>query len=1462
MLPNMTKWNGGQFLIKTIRILSGIVFALLLFAAAESAEAASAPAVITYQGKLLQNNTSVTTTQTMGFFIYDAATGGNLLYTANGTLAVTSTISVTPSQGIFSVDLGGSGTNELATSTFANNRTIYLEVWIGGQRLTPRKQLTAAPYAINSEYLMGITATTSSSSLYVPISDSNGNFRFTGSPQNNEVHGGVIYINPASAAANRALFGLAVNGAERLRVDAEGDAFLLGALTVSSTLQVHAATTVSSTLTVINTSTLRGDLLVGALAPSMTTSSFVMTGNDAYVSDLLGVGNNLYVENNLYVGTSTLRLNGNAGGGLISMFGGGSLSIDAQGNTLRLNTLSNQNIYTGSGNFGVNSSTPAFGLSVNGTAYVSGATRLGQLTVSDSITLGGELRSVWPLASQWSSSTALIWPTVASSTRIVIGKSYVTSTTNIFEVQGNSAFEGNLGISSSTPAFGLSVSGTAYVSGATRLSQLTVSEHMTLGGELRTTWPLTSQWSSSTALIWPTIASSTRVVLGKSYSSSTANIFEVQGNAAIEGKLGVNTSTPNSALTVSGTTYISGTSTFANVVNVEGRIRTPVPMGTLTHATRLDGVGPMYMSGNYLYATAFLGDTLAIMDITNPSNPKMTGFITHGGNALLDGAASVAVQGNYAYVTAYLSNALTVIDVSNPANPRHVSSFADGGASAPFFTNATQVVIEGNYAYVTAAGDSCLEIVDISDPYNLRHSGSVCNGGGVTLNGPYSVAVNGRYAYVVSVTGNTLTIFDISNPAAPAQVSTLADGGVATAPHLTNPQGIFVSGNYAYIAANDDNAIEIVDISNPASPAHAGAVVNATGIPLGGPRSLIPSGDYLYVTAEDSDALTILNIASSTNPYYVSSVIDDSSGGIAPMLDGALGLFVTGNYAYTSGFNDDSFAVFDVSGANISNTNIGSAKVGILQVSNQAFFDTGIFVRSGLTVGGSGLLVTGDVGITSPTSTLTSTNTIRFSHPVLFKTGASSTQSFIFDTNSTLVSSSVNYLLSVRNNGSSRFSVSTNGDAVVSGQLFASGATVGTGRSPGDVAERVDITPNEFVEAGDVMIVDADNRDMYTRSTGATGQPIAGIISTNPTIIVGNGVTDHTAVLAMVGRVPVKVSNENGNIRAGDILVPSSVPGVAMRWDPASTNQTVLSVVGLALDSFSDAAPGKIMALLRPGWVGNGSTSVSAMQQQMIGAATSDGSLAQPTASGALTVSRSSDGRLAYTAEADINLNGFALLNVGKIAGAQNKWTIDEHGQLVSTVATAHGDKTLYAMQTDASKLVLSGSSQLENGEKHILFDDNTRDLIDDTVPMQVHVTLTSASQPIYVTQKDIDGFVVKEVGGGSGTATFDWVVVVKRKNDVIAAVPEVPRLPDVPATSETSTPIVTPTSTPEASSTSTPESPAVETVVSQPSEPAVETAPLPTTAPAATEETLDSPTPVETAPSVSAPQETPESTP
>ncbi|MGI6314356.1 MAG: beta strand repeat-containing protein [Patescibacteria group bacterium] len=168
--------NRAKFLV--IGIFFVLFFTVFYFINQVSV-AANPPNIITYQGKLLNNGSAVTTTQNIQFILCSDASCTTKLYTAGGTLASPTTINITPTNGIFSIDLGGSGTNALDPIIFKNNSNIYLEVTVNGEILLPRRQITAIPYAYNAKYLDGVGTATVSSSTYIPVSASDGSFNFT-----------------------------------------------------------------------------------------------------------------------------------------------------------------------------------------------------------------------------------------------------------------------------------------------------------------------------------------------------------------------------------------------------------------------------------------------------------------------------------------------------------------------------------------------------------------------------------------------------------------------------------------------------------------------------------------------------------------------------------------------------------------------------------------------------------------------------------------------------------------------------------------------------------------------------------------------------------------------------------------------------------------------------------------------------------------------------------------------------------------------------------------------------------------------------------------------------------------------------------------------------------------------------------------------------------------------------------
>jgi hypothetical protein len=141
-----------------------------------------------------------------------------------------------------------------------------------------------------------------------------------------------------------------------------------------------------------------------------------------------------------------------------------------------------------------------------------------------------------------------------------------------------------------------------------------------------------------------------------------------------------------------------------------------------------------------------------------------------------------------------------------------------------------------------------------------------------------------------------------------------------------------------------------------------------------------------------------------------------------------------------------------------------------------------------------------------------------------------------------------------------------------------------------------------------------------------------------------------------------------------------------------------------------------------------------------------------------------SNGKLVYTG-GNLDLQGNELMNVLAISGKNNKWAIDALGRFITRVDTSEGKKEMYAIQSPESEFVFSSSSQLVAGEARVNFEQAVREIINMAVPLKVSVTLTSGeAKGIYVSAKDVNGFSVKELSGGASNATFDWVVVAKRK--------------------------------------------------------------------------------------------------
>ena len=159
-------------------------------------------------------------------------------------------------------------------------------------------------------------------------------------------------------------------------------------------------------------------------------------------------------------------------------------------------------------------------------------------------------------------------------------------------------------------------------------------------------------------------------------------------------------------------------------------------------------------------------------------------------------------------------------------------------------------------------------------------------------------------------------------------------------------------------------------------------------------------------------------------------------------------------------------------------------------------------------------------------------------------------------------------------------SVSADGTVCSAGAFFCGAESDCYNAARGaDLAERIDST--EPLEPGDLVEIDPQVPGRYRRARGPNTGLAVGVVTAVPAITLasqpGAVEEDPRPLLALMGRVPVKATTENGPIRIGDLLVSSSTPGAVMRCVEADGCE--LALVGKALEELEQGG-GTIEVLL------------------------------------------------------------------------------------------------------------------------------------------------------------------------------------------------------------------------------------------------------------------------------------------
>ncbi|MBI4135086.1 MAG: hypothetical protein HY471_03210 [Candidatus Sungbacteria bacterium] len=249
-------------------------------------------------------------------------------------------------------------------------------------------------------------------------------------------------------------------------------------------------------------------------------------------------------------------------------------------------------------------------------------------------------------------------------------------------------------------------------------------------------------------------------------------------------------------------------------------------------------------------------------------------------------------------------------------------------------------------------------------------------------------------------------------------------------------------------------------------------------------------------------------------------------------------------------------------------------------------------------------------------------------------------------------------------------------------ELSIQGTCVDTGTGCADVAELY--TSTEFVEAGEIVAVDPNNAGAVRKAT--TSQTAIGIVSTAPAMTIEGSSLQFLQgsrfqndplkpAIALVGRVPVKVNLEGGEIHPGDRITISSVPGIGRKATTStytvgialtpfdgwthSTDSTGSPQAGSGQATFSEEGSVRIFVNL-------GYSKLDAGAERL---ATSD--MGQETSNG-WSVDQTS-GKVNVNFFGDINANGNKIINVAEIVSQNGLWRLDDTGRLTAKyVETEH----------------------------------------------------------------------------------------------------------------------------------------------------------------------------------------------
>ena len=197
---------------------------------------------------------------------------------------------------------------------------------------------------------------------------------------------------------------------------------------------------------------------------------------------------------------------------------------------------------------------------------------------------------------------------------------------------------------------------------------------------------------------------------------------------------------------------------------------------------------------------------------------------------------------------------------------------------------------------------------------------------------------------VASINDDGVQIIDISDPADPLAVASVSDGGDYKLDGANRIAVAEVGGkSVMLVASNKSQAIQIVDVTNPASPSALGQVTSIDA-PDNIQTAEINGRYYAFSTSPAGGSVQVIDFTDYNNPAKVYEFEDGKDGFTKLLAVVDLELVQQGDstYAFFTSQSDDAFVIADVSNpaspVHISSTGLNNARhVDSIAINNKLY---------------------------------------------------------------------------------------------------------------------------------------------------------------------------------------------------------------------------------------------------------------------------------------------------------------------------------------------------------------------------------------------------------------------------------------------------------------------------------------------------------------------------------------------